>query len=608
MIFRWLVCATVALVLASFAHADEPPPRAAKLTERERLIEDVLDRKVSLDVVETEFAEVVRNLSKQVEFSITLDPEGLEEAGVTKDQLVTLKLPEMKLRSVLKVLLRPLHLDVIPTRTELLVTSQERASEKLFIRVYPVQDLIEQRIGPDGERLEDFDRLIQIITSLIACDRWNDNGGKGTIASYPSYCLVIGQTRNVHEKIDRLLTSWREINRQAATGKSPAQISLDSTIHAIETKLAAKLANSVDMEFGEYVTELAEKLQLPLVLDPEGLEEAGVTLDQNIKLDLREGTARDVLEAMLEPLHLALVAMPEHALITSEEKSHELYAERVRLYPVGDLIGKSEPKQFDQPWGTGSLGGWDDTLIELITTTVEPYHWTDNGGQAAICVSDKDRILMATCSDKAHGEIELVLARLREEGTEDVIAEAAKKSDTEFVERTYHLYRARRAMVAKSKEKETIVMKEADKKDGQQTAAPVPGGAIGVSGLWYLGAEMPREPIAGPIPSADEVAELIKEMLDDIDWSEKGTKLKPFHDVLIVRHRRAELKKIEHFLDKIDAVPEVYPPIGIGGGGGSGPPVTRMPVVGEQRIDSGGFFSVKRTPLSRILPFRTRQD
>ena len=62
-------------------------------------------------------------------------------------------------------------------------------------------------------------------------------------------------------------------------------------------------------------------------------------------------------------------------------------------------------------------------------------------------------------------------------------------------------------------------------------------GGMGGMGGYVGGGRGFYAQVADPIPRADDVAELIRELLPDPSWKEEGVLLKPFHDVLIIRQR-----------------------------------------------------------------------
>jgi len=71
----------------------------------------------------------------------------------------------------------------------------------------------------------DFDSLIDLITTTVAPETWNDVGGRGSIAPHEeSLGLVVLQTPVVHEELESLLQKLRE-NAKAPIPGIPGQTS-----------------------------------------------------------------------------------------------------------------------------------------------------------------------------------------------------------------------------------------------------------------------------------------------------------------------------------------------------------------------------------------------
>jgi general secretion pathway protein D len=213
-----------------------PPPAVTKTSAVEeeddnRAVRKSLEKRISVHFEDITFKDAMKQLAGQLEVTVLLDPEGMEEAGVTPDQLVALQLPPARARNVLKLLLEPLHLTIVVRNGVLMVTSEEKAGEMLETRVYNVRDLVEVnakasvRSGamfpvPEGMKVvfggsrsgveQDFDTLIDLITSTVQPDSWTDNGGSGSISGFPrGGLLVVSQTDDFHEELQQLLDMLR---------------------------------------------------------------------------------------------------------------------------------------------------------------------------------------------------------------------------------------------------------------------------------------------------------------------------------------------------------------------------------------------------------------
>jgi len=122
-------------------------PQPVEIAERTLLdmahasIERTLDDPTDINVVELEFGQLMHDLAKRHEIPIVLDPEGLERAGITTDQLVTMKLESVSLRSALRTLLRPMQMTAIVRDEALQITSLDTDERSAFVRTYSLAPL-----------------------------------------------------------------------------------------------------------------------------------------------------------------------------------------------------------------------------------------------------------------------------------------------------------------------------------------------------------------------------------------------------------------------------------------------------------------------------------
>jgi hypothetical protein len=281
------------------------------------------------------------------------------------------------------------------------------------------------------------------------------------------------------------------------------------------------------------VRDVAKVLNVPVLLDPEGLEEATVKAETMVHVAYQNARIGDVFRQALSRLHLMYVVQEGYVVVTSYEKSSEAF--HTRLYPVGDLA----PLRAVQDPPVRDF----DTLIDFITFSVDSDAWTDHGGSSTISGWPEPAALIITTTDEVHDDIEQLLARLRETDIAVFNAEQAK-ADQRIVERIYPLYTPRPEQAAQVVETENGPAENGKAEKKQEAVKP-----------------------AKKFPTAEEVAKLIEEMLPEVSFKEPGTLLRPFHDRLIVRHRPAMLHKIEKLLEKMEAWPAQARPGGRGGGG-----------------------------------------
>lgn len=95
-----------------------------------------------VEFAETPLDEAVDYLQDVHGIAIQLDRKALEEAGVFDDSPVTLDVENVSLRTVLRLMLRPMDLTYVVEDEVLMITTVEVASQKIVTAVYPLGDLV----------------------------------------------------------------------------------------------------------------------------------------------------------------------------------------------------------------------------------------------------------------------------------------------------------------------------------------------------------------------------------------------------------------------------------------------------------------------------------
>ncbi len=227
---------------------------------------------------------------------VLLDKAGLQEDGVTSDQTVDLRnLTGVSARSLLAEALDPLGLAYVSDRHLLKITTQAKANEKLTNRIYPVAELIQADPLPTPDRLA-----------------------------------------------------------------NPYLDADETTRRKIESRTKANVnADYLDVPLDEAMRDLAEQIGVRIRVDKQGLQEDGVTSDQQVTLSWRDIPADVALEQLLEPLGLTAIVEHEVLKITTMAKANERLD--TRLYCAAGileepLIRKRHPIQpYQLPMG--KLGG-----------------------------------------------------------------------------------------------------------------------------------------------------------------------------------------------------------------------------------------------------------
>jgi hypothetical protein len=176
-----------------------------------RAIESALMKRGSIAFAETPLQDAMADIGRQFQIPIVLAKKKLDQASVSPDTPVTMQLNGLTLESILSLVLRELELDFAIRNEVLLITTPEDVESQLEARTYPVLDLVFSRTA--GSKVfvgADYDALIELITTTIKPDSWDDVGGPGAVDQLDNAgCLVISQTLTNHRQIERLLLSLR---------------------------------------------------------------------------------------------------------------------------------------------------------------------------------------------------------------------------------------------------------------------------------------------------------------------------------------------------------------------------------------------------------------
>jgi hypothetical protein len=176
-----------------------------KLTAREKALLDALQKPISVDFSGDTFSSVIEYLQKLTGQTIVMDKQALEEANVTYDTPVTLRLPKVSLRTVLKRMLGDLNLTYVIKEESIQITTPARAKEMMVTRAYYVGDLVGMAnvfYGPALNQLQmiqSIGTIINTVQSQIDPATWQANGGSATIVYDPiSMSLIIKASAEVH--------------------------------------------------------------------------------------------------------------------------------------------------------------------------------------------------------------------------------------------------------------------------------------------------------------------------------------------------------------------------------------------------------------------------
>lgn len=183
-------------------------------------IRKALDSPVTLEFLDTPLGDVLDFLRDATRLPIHLDRKALEDVGVATDTPITFNHRGLRLRLALDLLLRDPGLTWTVQDQVLLITTPDESENLLETQVYDVRDMVAIQ-DEKGRSANDFDSLIDLVTTTIEPTTWDQVGGPGSIAPFEmegTAAIVIRQTWRIQEKTQRLFDELRAA-RKGQLGK-----------------------------------------------------------------------------------------------------------------------------------------------------------------------------------------------------------------------------------------------------------------------------------------------------------------------------------------------------------------------------------------------------
>lgn len=260
------------------------------------------------------FSDAIEFLRDVSQANFYVEWRTLEEAGIAKDTLVTVRLRDVKLSKVLQTILQDVggavRLGYTIDEGVITISTEEQLAANVVTRVYDIRDLIinipdfteapdfnlqaggqggggggqlfsgggggEEDEGPT--RTELVDQIIQLIQDTIATDSWKDNGGPvGTLRELQGQ-LIVTQTPENQRQLVRLLEQLRETR------------AIQVTIEARFLSVQRNYLEDIGVDFDFAFTNVDDRIfdSTPTVQNPNGTGQQGtVRFDQNSSLFTR---------------------------------------------------------------------------------------------------------------------------------------------------------------------------------------------------------------------------------------------------------------------------------------------------------------------------------
>ena len=231
----------------------EPIPTEESLTAE---TEAKLEQFVKVDVAEQPLSEYFTELSDRLHIPIQFDTSALRDAAIDPSTTpVGFQFAHVRVRTLLNLMLGQHGLGYVVRDGILIVSTNDKLNTMLVTRIYDCRDILaadrpenhpwesakssvkidehSPKVDPrDGSNTKTAasgaaapkhsiigtpaEKLISVITSVVAAPTWDDVGGQGTIQEYNGL-LVVSQTADVQADVARVLEQIA--GKLAATAK-----------------------------------------------------------------------------------------------------------------------------------------------------------------------------------------------------------------------------------------------------------------------------------------------------------------------------------------------------------------------------------------------------
>lgn len=313
---------------------------AAQASRRDRLLlvgelpdadfKAALAKTVDVALSEQPLQAALRELAAENGLPLRFDERKLEEAGIDRKTPTTFAARGISLESALRLILEEHELAWNFRRNSYVVTSDDEHEQAMPTVAYRINDLVAQP--------SDREALRHAISDIVHPESWEEVGGRAMIKPLATW-LLVGQTLEAHEKIERLLAELRSGIRQGNRQDQP----LAADRPAENPKLLAALERPVDAALvetplNEAIAEYSRQAQVPLVISAKRLEEAGVNLDTPVTLRTPAAPLADQLSLLLDAKELAFDLRHDLVEITTPESVDRVNRMPIRVYDVRPLV------------------------------------------------------------------------------------------------------------------------------------------------------------------------------------------------------------------------------------------------------------------------------
>lgn len=215
-----------------------------------------------------------------------------------------------------------------------------------------------------------MDDLLESIKATVKPDSWAEVGGAGVISSAElagAKVLVVRQRRDVQKRIAAMIATFKQVLAKKEWNGSRS-ILLEESRKRFRRAMAQKVTLNVkEIPLVDILASIEKQTKRSLVIDQKSLGNLGITPDDTLSYQGNNRSLRTIQDELLREIESVWALRFDMVMLTSREQVQN--CPEITIFEVTDLLKTSGGTNFDYA-----------SLIDLISTTVEPESWSDIGG------------------------------------------------------------------------------------------------------------------------------------------------------------------------------------------------------------------------------------
>jgi beta-lactamase regulating signal transducer with metallopeptidase domain len=251
----------------------------------------------------------------------------------------------VRLGTALKLLLMSVSggsadLDYVVENGVITIATKESLPSRLVTRVYHIFDLVDTTLDPNTGKVASFNEddandILGHIIDTVEPDSWYEAGGEGRIAIYKGYKLIVFQTREIHQKVEQLLSGLRV---------SPGEQRMTRPAIEIESRFLVVSEDCLeDIGLDANSISSADSKFKPAIVDS-----PGSTISETYSLLLDDPNVRFLLKAIQANEDSTALTAPKVTVLDGEEATISIHKQVTYISGYtkpNRTLGEPEPKR-----------------------------------------------------------------------------------------------------------------------------------------------------------------------------------------------------------------------------------------------------------------------